>query len=247
VKKIGIIGGLSWESTIEYYRIINQETNKILGDLHSAKIIMYSYDFALIEELQRHEQWDKIAIILIDVAQKLINAGAEVIVIATNTLHKLVPQIEREIPVPIFHIADATAREILKQKFNKILLLGTKYTMQEDFYKGKLQNEYGIEVLTPSQWEQKLIHTIIFDELCKGIKSEEAKNAILNIIDKAKAQGADAVVLGCTELPNLIKEASLPILNTAQIHSVGIVQYALSPTFSVEKVGKKTLDTSAFR
>ena len=237
MKKIGIIGGLSWESTIEYYRIINQETNKILGGLHSSKIIMYSYDFALIEELQRHEQWDKITIILIDVAQKLINAGAEVIVIATNTLHKLAPQVQQEISVPIFHIADATAKEILKQKFNKILLLGTKYTMQEDFYKGKLQNEYGIEVLTPSQWEQKLIHTIIFDELCKGIKSEEAQNAILNIIDKAKAQGADAVVLGCTELPNLIKEASLPILNTAQIHSIGIVEYALNQIRERVEVG----------
>lgn len=228
MKKIGIIGGLSWESTIEYYRIINQETNRILGDLHSAKIIMYSYDFALIEELQRYEQWNKITDILIDAAKKLIQSGAEVIVIATNTLHKLVPQIKNEISVPIFHIADATAKEVLKQNYKKVLLLGTKYTMQEDFYKDKLQNEYGIEVLTPSQWEQKLIHTIIFDELCKGIKSKEAKDAILNIIDKAKEQEAQAVVLGCTELPNLIKEASLPLLNTAQIHSEGVVEYALN-------------------
>lgn len=200
----------------------------MLGGLHSAKILMRSYDFALIEELQRHEKWDRITEILIDSAQKLIQCEAEVIIIATNTLHKLAPQVQQEISVPIFHIADATAKEILKQNFKKVLLLGTKYTMQEDFYKDKLQNEYGIEVLIPSKWEQKLIHIIIFDELCKGIKSEEAKEAISKMIDKAKIQGAEAVVLGCTELPNLIKEASLPILNTAQIHSEGIVQYALS-------------------
>lgn len=228
MKKIGIIGGLSWESTIEYYRIINQETNKRLGGLHSAKILMRSYDFALIEELQRFEQWDRIAEIMIDSAQKLIQCEAEIIVIATNTLHKLVPQIQRKISVPIFHIADATAKEVLNNNYKKILLLGTKYTMQEDFYKEKLICEYGIEVLTPVSWEQTLIHSIIFDELCRGIKSEESKAAILKIIDKAKFQGAEAVVLGCTELPNLIKESSLPILNTAQIHSIGVVEYLLS-------------------
>lgn len=228
MKKIGIIGGLSWESTIEYYRMINQETNKRLGGLHSAKILMRSYDFAIIEELQRQEQWDKITEILNDSAKELIQCGAEVIIIATNTLHKLVPQLQRRISVPIFHIADATAKEILNKNYKKVLLLGTKYTMQEEFYKGKLLNEYNIEVITPSQWEQTLIHSIIFDELCKGIKSEDAKEAMLKMIDKAKMQGAEAVVLGCTELPNLIKYSSLPILNTAQIHSVGIVEYALS-------------------
>lgn len=228
MKKIGIIGGLSWESTIEYYRIINQETNNRLGGLHSAKIIMRSYDFALIEELQRHEQWEKITEILIDSAQKLIGCEAEVIIIATNTLHKLAPQIQKEISVPIFHIADATAKEITNQNYKKVLLLGTKYTMQEDFYKGKLQREYGIDVVTPTDCEQKLIHKIIFEELCKGIKSKEAKEAVLNIIKKSKAKGADAVVLGCTELPNLITDSCLPILNTAEIHSKGIVEYALS-------------------
>lgn len=228
MKKIGIIGGLSWESTIEYYRIINQETNRRLGGLHSAKIIMRSYDFALIEELQRNEEWEKITEILIDSAQKLIQCGAEVIIIATNTLHKLVPQVQNTLTVPIFHIADATAEEILKNNYKKVLLLGTKYTMQEDFYKGKLEREYGIEVNTPAKWEQKLIHSIIFDELCKGIKSDEAKEAILTIIQRAKNNEIDAVVLGCTELPNLIHGASLPILNTAQIHSIGAVDYALS-------------------
>lgn len=228
MKKIGIVGGLSWESTIEYYRIINQETNKKLGGLHSAKIIMRSYDFALIEELQRYGQWERIAEILIDSAKKLILCEAEVIIIATNTLHKLVPTIQKEITAPIFHIADATAKEIIKNGYKKVLLLGTKYTMQEDFYKGKLERDYGIKVLTPLPWEQTFIHTVIFDELCKGIKTEVSEKAILNIVEKARLEGAEAVILGCTELPNLIKKASLPILNTAEIHSVGIVEYALS-------------------
>lgn len=227
MKQIGIIGGLSWESTIEYYRIINQETNRILGGLHSAKILMRSYDFALIEELQRHGEWSKITKILVDSAQKLIGTGADVIVIATNTLHKLAPQVQQEISVPIFHIADATANVILQMGYKKVLLLGTKYTMQEDFYKGKLQYEYEINVITPTQREQEHIHTIIFEELCRGIKLENSKEIILTIIEKAKLLGAEAVILGCTELPNLIQEASLPVLNTAYIHSIGIVQYAL--------------------
>lgn len=237
MKKIGILGGLSWESTIEYYRIINQEFNKRLGGLHSAEIVMESYDFSMIEELQRNEKWMEIAQILTDSANVLIKSGAEIIVIATNTLHKLVPLIQSVISVPIFHIADATAKEILKQNYKTVLLLGTRYTMQEGFYKDKLEQEYGINVITPSAWEQKLIHTIIFDELCKGIHSEDARTAIFTIIEKAKKQGAQAVVLGCTELPNLIKSSSLPILNTAEIHSLGVVDYALENTHNYEPIG----------
>jgi len=228
MKKIGIIGGLSWKSTIEYYRIINQEVNQQLGGLHSAKLIMESYDFAKIEALQRNGYWGEIAEILIDSAKKLVENGAEVIVIATNTLHKLVPQIQPEIEVPIFHIADATAKEILKQRYKKVVLLGTKYTMQEDFYKEKLKNEYNIEVVIPNIVGQELINNIIFDELCKGIISEASRDTILYMIESCKKQGAQAVVLGCTELPNLIKSSSLPLLNTAEIHSKGVVDYALS-------------------
>jgi len=228
MKKIGIIGGLSWKSTIEYYRIINEEVHQQLGGLHSAKLVIESYDFDRIESLQRNGHWDEITQILIDSAMKLINSGAEVIVIATNTLHKLVPQIQNEIEVPIFHIADATAREILKQKYKKVALLGTKYTMQEDFYKGKLIKEYNIEVITPNIVGQEIINNIIFDELCKGIISEASRDAILYMIDGCKKQGAQAVVLGCTELPNLIKNSSLPLLNTAEIHSRGVVEYALA-------------------
>lgn len=227
MKKIGIIGGLSWKSTIEYYRIINQEVNNQLGGLHSASLLIESYDFAKIESLQRNGHWDAITDILIDSAQKLIDNGADVIVIATNTLHKLVPRIQREIGAPIFHIADATAREILKQKYKKVALLGTKYTMQEDFYKGKLINDYNIQVVTPNIVGQEIINNIIFEELCKGIISEESRDTILFIIDNCKKQGAQAVILGCTELPNLLENSSLPLLNTAEIHSKGVVEYAL--------------------
>jgi len=228
IKKIGILGGLSWKSTIEYYRIINQEFNDRLGGLNSAKLIIESYDFEEIESLQSRGEWEKITGILIDSARNLVKSGAEVIVIATNTLHKLVPQIHRAVDVPIFHIADATAREILRQNYKKVLLLGTKYTMQEDFYKGKLINEYNIDVITPNIVGQEIIHKIIFEELCKGIISEESRDTILFIIESCKKQGAQAVILGCTELPNLIKDSSLPILNTAKIHSIGVVEYVLS-------------------
>lgn len=228
MKKIGILGGLSWESTIEYYRIINQEVNNKLGGLHSADIILQSYNFAVIDELQKKGDWETITEILIDSANKLVKNDAEVIVIATNTLHKLFYPIQKAIDVPIFHIADATAKEILKNNYRKILLLGTKYTMQEDFYKGKLQYEYNIDVVTPTLNEQNEIHDIIFNELCRGIVSLESRNKLLSIIENSKQNGSKAVVLGCTELPNLIKSASLPILNTAMIHSIGVVEYALS-------------------
>ena len=235
MKKIGIIGGLSWESTIEYYRIMNKSVNEKLGGLHSAKIILNSFDFSIIEELQRNEQWGKISDILISTAQNLINCGAEAILIATNTLHKLAPIVQNNINVPILHIADATAEEILKRNYKKVLLLGTKYTMQEEFYKQKLENQYNIRVEVPAKWEQKLINSIIFEELCRGIKSEHAQNAILKIIDKSKFNGAEAVVLGCTELPNLIKKANLPLLNTAEIHSKFAVEYALRQDLKLKR------------
>ena len=228
MKKIGIIGGLSWKSTIEYYRIINQEVCEQLGGLNSAQLVMESYNFDEIESLQRNGHWGEIAEILIDSAKKLVNSGADVIIIATNTLHKLAPQVQKEIDVPIFHIADATAREILRLKYKKVALLGTKYTMQEDFYKDKLINEYNIDVITPNIVGQEIINNIIFDELCKGVVSEASRDTILYMIDSCKKQGAQAVVLGCTELPNLIKSASLPLLNTAEIHSKGVVEYSLS-------------------
>ncbi|MDR1326874.1 MAG: aspartate/glutamate racemase family protein [Heliobacteriaceae bacterium] len=221
MKTIGLIGGMSWESTIEYYRIINQETNRILGGLHSAKILMESYDFAQIAYLQENGRWDELSDILTDSARKLVNNGADFLVIATNTMHKLAPQIEQY--APVFHIADVTAQEALKNNFTNVLLLGTKYTLQEDFYKERLA-KHGVNAVLPTLTEQDEVHRIIFDELCKGIISENSCVKLNAIIDSTDAQ---AVVLGCTELPNIIKTASIPVLNTAEIHSKGIVNYAL--------------------
>lgn len=228
MKKIGIIGGLSWESTIEYYRIINAEINNLLGDLHSAKLIIESYDFDEIAKLWQSEKYDEVSAILLNTAQNLINAGAEVIIIASNAVHKLAEKLQSKISVPIFHIADATGKEITKNRFKKVLLLGTKSVMQEDFYKMKLTAGYGLNVVTPELNEQEIIQNIIFNELCKGICSEKSKNTILEIISKNKQQGTEAVILGCTELPNLINEAPIPLLNTLLIHSKGVVQYSLT-------------------
>lgn len=228
MKTIGIIGGMSWESTVEYYRIINQQVNKALGGLHSAKILMESYDFEEIRVLQKTGNWDELSNILISSAKKLVANGADVIVIATNTMHKLAPEIEAAIGnVPVFHIADATAKEIQENNYDKVALLGTKFTMQEDFYKDKFINEYGIKVVIPELDEQEFVHNIIFDELCKGIICTKSEKILNDIIDNCKCKGAQAVVLGCTELPNIIKNASIPILDTTEIHSVGVVDFAI--------------------
>lgn len=228
MKTIGIIGGLSWESTIEYYRIINQEVSKALGGLHSAKILLESLEFSEIVSLQRAGKWDEIIEILIDSAKRLKTAGADVVLIATNTLHRFAPQVQTVLEdTPLLHIADATAREIKNLNIKKVALLGTKYTMQEDFYKGKFINEYSIEVVVPSENQQELIHGIIFDELCQGIITERSENILQKVIEHCKKDGAQAVVLGCTELPNIIKKAPIPILNTAQIHSIAAVEFAL--------------------
>lgn len=228
MKIIGIIGGMSWESTIEYYRIINQKLNKDVGGLNSAKILMESYNFQEIYALQSVGKWNELSDILIASAKKLVENGADVIVIATNTMHKLAPKIQAAIGnVPLYHIADATAKEIMKNNYKTVALLGTKFTMCEDFYKDKLINEYGINVITPDLDEQELIHNIIFGELCQGVVCSESEKVLNQIIDNCRSKGAEAVVLGCTELPNIIKTASIPLLNTAEIHSVGVVEFVL--------------------
>lgn len=228
MKTIGIIGGMSWESTIEYYRIINQQVNKALGGLNSAKLLMESYNFHEIGALQRAGKWDELSDLLITTAKKMVENGADVIVIATNTMHKLAPVIQKEIgDIPVYHIADATAKEIVKNNYGTVALLGTKFTMQEDFYKDKLTDGYDINVITPDLDEQELVHSIIFDELCQGVVCSKSEEVLNKIIDNCKTKGAEAVILGCTELPNIIKQASIPILDTTEIHSLGVVEYAL--------------------
>lgn len=219
-KIIGLIGGMSWESTITYYQVINDTVKQHRGGLHSAKILLYSVDFDEIERCQSSGDWDKAAALLTDVAQRLEKAGADFIVICTNTMHKVVPQIQQGINIPVLHIAEATADVLELHNIRKVGLLGTKYTMTQDFYKNKLI-ERGIEVVIPEDEDIKIVNSVIYDELCRGLISLASKAKYLDIISKLQKRGAEAIVLGCTEISLLIKpeEASLPVFDTASIHA----------------------------
>lgn len=228
MKTIGLLGGMSWESTALYYQIINETVKKRLGGLHSAKMLLYSVDFQEIETCQSQGDWDKSAAILSQAAQSLEKAGADFIVICTNTMHKVAPQIQDSIRIPILHIAQATA-EILKEKhIGKTALLGTKYTMQQDFYKEILLSA-GIEVLIPDEADIELVNRVIFDELCLGILSEPSRKEYVRIIGQLAGNGAQGVILGCTEIGMLIKQedSPLPVFDTALIHAEKAALHAL--------------------
>ena len=228
MKTIGLIGGMSWESTVSYYQIINEKTKNILGGLHSAKILLYSVDFAEIEEYQANGQWDKSGEVLSDIAVKLEKVGADLIVICTNTMHKVVPQIEEKINIPIIHIAEATAKAIKRENINKIALLGTKYTMTQDFYKQKLIDN-GIEVIIPDENDIEVVNNIIYNELCLGKIETSSKNRYIDIISKLQQQGAQGVILGCTEIGLLIsqEDTSLPVFDTTLIHAEEVAKTAI--------------------
>lgn len=221
MKTIGMLGGMSWESTVTYYQVINETVKQELGGLHSAKVLLYSVDFAEIEKCQVDGDWEKSADILSVAAQNLEKAGADFIVICTNTMHKVVPQIQSKISIPIIHIAEATADELKHNNISQIALLGTKYTMTQDFYKEKLTNA-GITVLIPDEQEIETVNDIIYNELCLGIISEASKEKFLCIINSLAEQGAQGVILGCTEIGLLIgqKDSDLPVFDTTQIHAV---------------------------
>ena len=228
MKTIGLIGGMSWESTIHYYRIINEKIKEKLGGLHSARIILYSVEFAEIETCQATGQWDKSADILADAAVKLEAAGADFILICTNTMHKVVPQIQARISVPVIHIADATADRLETAGIRKIALLGTKYTMTQDFYKSRLIDR-GFEVLIPDEAGVETVNSVIYRELCLGIIKEESRAAFSRIITGLKAQGAEAVILGCTEIGLLIQQdnSALPVFDTTETHALRAAELAL--------------------
>ena len=228
MKTIGLIGGMSWESTIPYYRIINEKIKEKLGGLHSARIILYSVEFAEIETCQATGQWGKSADILADAAVKLEAAGADFILICTNTMHKVVPQIQARISVPVIHIADATADRLETAGIRKIALLGTKYTMTQDFYKSRLIDR-GFEVLIPDEAGVETVNSVIYRELCLGIIKEESRAAFSRIITGLKAQGAEAVILGCTEIGLLIQQdnSALPVFDTTEIHALRAAELAL--------------------
>lgn len=228
MKTIGLIGGTSFESTVTYYQILNKTVNKALGGHHSAKCILYSVDFADIERNVSADSWDEISDILIEAATTLEKAGADFIIICTNTLHKLVPQIKEKISIPILHIAEATADKIIEKDLKKIALLGTKPTMTHDFYKNALL-ERGIEVLVPSEKDIDLVDSTIFDELCRGVVKEESKKEYLRIIEELCSNGAEGVILGCTEIYMLVsdEDVSIPVFDTTVIHAEKAVEKAL--------------------
>ena len=229
MKTIGLIGGMSWESSIEYYRIINETAKEKLGGLHSAKSLMVTVDFAEIEKLQHEGRWDDAAQILIRCAQDLEHGGADFIVLCTNTMHKVADQIQAGIKIPFLHIADATAEKIKSAGLQKIGLLGTRFTMEQDFYKSRLTEKYGLEVLIPNNAERELVHRVIYDELCLGVVKNDSRNNYKEIMQSLVEQGAQGVILGCTEIELLVKQedASVPLFPTSRIHAVAAVEYAL--------------------
>lgn len=228
MKTIGLIGGMSWESTITYYEILNKEIVTRLGGLHSAKIIMYNVDFSELEENMSKGKWDDNASILSEAAKTLEDAGADFIVIATNTMHKLVPQIEKHIKIPVLHIAEATANVIKRDGFQKIGLLGTKFTMTQDFIKDRLIKS-GLEVIVPDEKDIDLINDVIFNELCLGKILDSSRKEYQRIISYLKEQGAEGVILGCTEIGMLIsqKDSVLPVYDTTIIHAKEAAKLAL--------------------
>ena len=229
MKTIGLIGGMSWESSAEYYRLINQQVKAKLGGLHSAKILMFSLDFAEIEKLQSQGKWDQAGEILIRAAQGLEKGGADFILICTNTMHKLAGDIQQNISIPLLHIADATGLEIKKTTIKKIGLLGTKFTMEQDFYKGRLKDQFGFEVLIPDAADRQMVHDVIYRELCLGTIQSASKEKYKKIIDRLVAKGAEGVILGCTEISLLInqKDSLVPLFDTTKIHAAAAVDKAL--------------------
>lgn len=220
MKTIGLIGGMSWESTVTYYQVINAAVKDSLGGFHSSKILLYSVDFAVLEKNMSDGNWDENAKLLAAAAQCLEQAGADFIVIATNTMHKLVPAVEKEIKIPILHIADATANVIRRDGRRKVALLGTRFTMTQDFIKERLVKA-GLEVLVPEEQDIKIIDDIIFNELCLGNVNDASRNKYQQIIEKMKDAGAEGVILGCTEIGMLIsqKDSVLPVYDTTLIHA----------------------------
>ena len=228
MKTIGLIGGMSWESTIPYYKVINEYVGKELGGFHSAKILLYSVDFAELEENMSKGKWDRNASLLSEAAIRLEKAGADVILICTNTMHKLFYDVQERVSVPLIHIALATADALEKDGIKRVALLGTKYTMTEDFYKERLKDR-GFEVLIPEEEDMQIVHDVIFDELCHGIIKEESRKEYARIIAALKEKGAEAVILGCTEIGLLITpgDSVLPAYDTTLIHAESAARYAL--------------------
>ncbi|MGL1932115.1 MAG: aspartate/glutamate racemase family protein [Desulfotalea sp.] len=232
MKTIGMLGGMSWESTASYYKAINEGIRSKLGGLYSAKICLYSVNFEEIEKLQHKDKWDETALILTEAAKSVEAGGADFLLICTNTMHKVADQIQTNISIPILHIADATGSKLIADGITKVGLLGTRFTMEQDFYKSRLVNNFGIKVIVPTPTEQKVVHNVIYNELCQGIIKPDSRENYLDIINKLHEQGAEAVILGCTEIALLIKQndTEVPIYDTTEIHSIAAVEMAVADT-----------------
>jgi len=228
MKTIGLLGGMSWESTLGYYRSINEGIKNRVGGLHSAKIAMYSVDFEPLEKLQLADDWEGIAGILLEAAQNVQAAGADFLLICTNTMHKVAPEIEAAVQIPLIHIVDATAEILAKEGIESVGLLGTAFTMEQEFYKGRLISNYGVKVLVPSEKDREIVHNIIYQELCLGRIRPNSKAEYLRIIDSLASQGAEAVILGCTEIGMLVNQTdtNVRLLDTARIHAEKAVECA---------------------
>lgn len=228
MRTIGFIGGTTWVSTLEYYRIINQTVNRKLGGEHSARCIIYSVDFED-EIVSNQDKWDEIAYVLSCIAKKLEEAGADFIIICANTLHRVADIVEKNINIPLINIVDVTAEKIKKEGFKQVGLLGTNYTMEMDFYKDRLKEKHGIKTIIPEKTDRYFVHNVIFNELSHEIIKQSSKQEYVRIINKMVSSGAQGVILGCTEIPLLIKQedVDIPVFDTTSIHAEAVVEYAL--------------------
>ncbi len=230
MKTIGLLGGMSWESSSEYYRILNETVQARLGGFHSADCLMYSVDFDAVETLQHEDKWDALTEMMVAAAQRIEAGGAEILLICTNTMHKMAPEIQTAIQIPLLHIADVAGEAIQAQGLQTVALLGTKFTMEGDFYRRRLHEKFGLTVLIPEAADREIVHNTIYGELVKGVINSESRQAFLKIIAKLQDQGAQGVILGCTEIPLLIQQADLaiPVFDTTRLHTEAAVDWALA-------------------
>ena len=230
MKTIGMIGGMSWESSVEYYKLVNEGIHHVLGGVHSAKCVMVSVDFAEIEVLQTQARWEEATQMMVEAARQVEAAGADFLVICTNTMHMMADEVQAAIHIPLLHIADVAGREVVKRGIRTVGLLGTRFTMQGDFYRGRLAEKFGLKVIIPSEEDQTVIHDVIYNELVTGKIVEKSRAAYLQIIEKMAAQSAEGVILGCTEIGLLVKQSDcrLPLFDTTPLHAQAAVEFALS-------------------
>ena len=230
MKTIGLVGGMSWESTAEYYRIINQRVKERAGGFHSAKLVMYSVDFDEVETRQHRGEWQELTAMMVDAAQRVERAGADFLLICTNTMHLMADDVQKSIRIPLLHIVDVTAEAVTARSFTKVALLGTRFTMEKDFYKGRLRLKHGLDVIVPEEKDREVIHAILYNELCLGEIKEPSRQAFQQIIARLEARGAQGIILGCTEIPLIVsqKDYRIPLFDTTAIHAEAAVDYALS-------------------